>query len=152
MEENEQPIQRGPGRPRLEQTMNPEWYKIIIDAGIQGKHITDFLITLGISWDGHYDLLKRNKKYSEAFKEYQKLCEQWWYERAYESVLNGESNKFNQRLWTIIMKNKFKDNWMDEKQVDIRTMGEKLNQVDNTIQVEIIRKTINENESNREEQ
>jgi hypothetical protein len=127
------------GRPRLEKTLTPEWYNIMIDAGRNGKHITDFLITLGISWEGHYALLKRDKKYSEAFKEYSKLCEQWWYERAHEAIATGQSNKFNQRLWTIIMKNKFKANWQDEKQIDITTQGDKINE-NNPIQIEIIKK------------
>ncbi len=135
--ENEEP-KRGPGRPRLEDTMNPEWYNIMIDAGKNGKHITDFLITLGISWEGHHALLKRNKKYSEAFKEYQKFCEQWWYNKAYESIDKNESNRFNQRLWTIIMKNKFRDSWSDEKKLDITTQGDKLNS-ENKIEIEIIK-------------
>jgi hypothetical protein len=140
MENNEQ-NKRSVGRPKLEYTMNPEWYNIIVEAGRNGKHITDFLITLGISWESHRTLMKRNKKYLEAFNEYQKLCEQWWYNKAYDAIANGESNKFNQRLWTIIVKNKFKDNWQDEKQVDITSKGDKLNQ-DTSIQVEIIRKSI----------
>lgn len=139
---SEQPKNKG-GRPRLEITMNPEWYNIMIDAGKNGKHITDFLITLGISWEGHHALLKRNKKYSEAFKEYQKLCEQWWYDKAHEAIESGNSNKFNQRLWTIIMKNKFRDHWSDEKQIDITTQGDKISD-NNSIQVEIIRKTTEE--------
>lgn len=139
---SEQPKNKG-GRPRLEITMNPEWYNIMIEAGKNGKHITDFLITLGISWEGHHALLKRNKKYSEAFKEYQKLCEQWWYDKAHEAIESGNSNKFNQRLWTIIMKNKFRDHWSDEKQIDITTQGDKISD-NNSIQVEIIRKTTEE--------
>jgi hypothetical protein len=131
------------GRPRLEKTLTPEWYNIMIDAGRNGKHITDFLITLGISWEGHYALLKRDKKYSEAFKEYTKLCEQWWYERAHEAIATGQSNKFNQRLWTIIMKNKFKANWQDEKQIDITSAGDKINE-NNPIQIEIIKKGTDE--------
>ena len=51
---------KGVGRPKLENTMNTEWYNIIIDAGKTGKHITQFLIEIGISWEGHYKLLKRN--------------------------------------------------------------------------------------------
>lgn len=148
MENNEEP-KRGRGRPRLEYTMDPEWYNIIIDAGREGKHITQFLISLGISWDGHYDLLKRNKKYSQAFKEYNKLCEDWWFNKAHESILNNESNKFNQRLWTIIMKNKFKDSWSDEKQVDITSKGDKIGQ-ENSIQVEIIRKSIDDEGQSKE--
>jgi len=127
------------GRPRLETTMNPEWYKIIIDAGRNGKHITAFLIELGISWEGHYALLKRNKAYSEAFQEYQKLCEDYWYNMALDSMNENHGSSFNSRLWTIIMKNKFKDNWKDEKNVDVTTQGDKVNNV-NPIQIEVIKK------------
>ena len=41
------------------------------------------------------------------------------------------------------MKNKFKDNWSDDKTIDITTQGEKITN-DNAIQVEIIRKTVSE--------
>jgi hypothetical protein len=135
---NEENKNKG-GRPRLELTMTPEWYSIIVEAGREGKHITDFLITLGISWEGHYALLKRNKKYSEAFKQYEKLCEQWWFNKAHEAMESGQSNKFNQRLWSIIMSNKFKENWRDERKLDITTQGDKINET-NQIQIEIIRK------------
>lgn len=144
MEEKDN-IKRGPGRPRVETYINPEWSKIIIESGRQGKHITDFLIKLGISWDTHYELLKRNKKYSETFKEYNKLCEQWWYDRAHEAVESGQSNKFNQRLWLQIVKNKFRENWRDEKQLDVTTQGEKIKE-DNPIQIEIVRKQIDNEE------
>ena len=62
----EEEIKRSKGRPRLETTMSPVWYDVIIQAGKQGKHITHFLSELGISWEGHYSLLKRNLKYYEA--------------------------------------------------------------------------------------
>jgi hypothetical protein len=41
------------------------------------------------------------------------------------------------------MKNKFKDNWTDEKQIDITSMGEKLNS-DNKISIEIVKSKIDE--------
>jgi hypothetical protein len=138
----EQEEKRGRGRPRLETTMPPQWYEIIVESGREGKHITDFLIKLGISWEGHYELLKRNSKYSEAFNEYNKLCEQWWYSKAHESVERGESNKFNQRLWLQIVKNKFRDNWKDEKQVDVTTKGDKVTQ-DKSITIEIVNSKTN---------
>ena len=140
----EQPKRR-PGRPRVETYMNPEWAQIIIDSGREGKHITDFLIKLGISWETHYELIKRNKLYSETIKEYNKLCEDWWVARAHEAVASGQSNKFNQRLFMMILKNKFRDNWHDEKQLDLTTKGEKIKE-DNPIQIEIIRKNIEDGE------
>jgi len=137
----EQQPKRGPGRPRVETYLDPAWAEIMIESGREGKHITDFLIKLGISWETHYELLKRNKKYSETFKVYNKFCEDWWVNKAYESVATGQSNKFNQRLFMMIMKNKFKENWRDEKQLDVTTQGEKIKE-DNPIQIEIIRKEI----------
>ena len=134
---------RGVGRPRVETYIDPMWKEMILESGREGKHLTDFLIKLGISYETHYELIKRNKQYSETIKEYNKLCEQWWYNKAYESIEKGESNKFNQRLWTVIMKNKFRDKWNDEKQLDITTGGDKI-QSDNKIQIEIIRQTLDE--------
>ncbi len=137
LSENNELPKRPVGRPSVETYIDPEWYKIIIDSGRNGKHITDFLIKLGISYDTHYELIKRNIVYADAIKEYNKLCEQWWYERAHEAVESGNSNKFNQRLWLQIVKNKFRDNWKDEKQIDVTTQGDKLND-NKSIQIEII--------------
>lgn len=140
IQEDNEPIKNPVGRPRLEKTMNPEWYKMMIDCGREGKHITQFLIELGISWDGHHALLKRNKKYSEAFLEYQKLCENFWFEMARYSMVENEGAGFNTRLWQVIMTNKFKQNWKSEKHIDVTTQGEKLEPTKNPIQIEIIRK------------
>jgi hypothetical protein len=139
-QEEDEPIKKPVGRPRLEQTMNPEWYNMMIQAGKDGKHITQFLIDLGISWEGHHALLKRNKKYYEAFNEYQKLCEQWWFNKAHESMTENEGAGFNTKLWQVIMTNKFKQNWKSERHIDVTTQGEKLEPSKSPIQIEIIRK------------
>jgi hypothetical protein len=140
MENNER---RNVGRPRATYNLNPMWKDIILEAGLNGHHITKFLMELGLSWDQHYTLIERNNEYSKTVKEYNKLCEQWWYERAREAIESGNSNRFNQRLWTVIMKNKFRDQWSDSKEIDITTQGDKITQ-DNLIQVEIIKKNIDD--------
>jgi hypothetical protein len=134
---------RGVGRPRIDLQLIPMWKQIILEAGQQGHHITKFLMELGISWDQHYTLMDRNKEYSKTVKEYNKLCEQWWFEQAHTAIASGNSNRFNQRLWTVIMKNKFRDSWSDSKEIDITTGGDKITQ-DNLIQVEIIKKQISD--------
>ena len=129
----------------METRLPENWRDIVLEAGRSGQHITHFLIELGISWDAHYEMIKRNLEYSKTVNEYNKLCEDWWFKRAHESLLKGESNKFNQRLWTVIMKNKFRDSWHDEKQIDITTQGDKINQ-DSKIQIEIIKSKLNTEE------
>lgn len=145
-EENNEPVRRGRGRPRLEVTMNPMWKEIMLEAGREGKHITNFLIELGISWEGHHALLKRNKEYSEAFMQYQKLCEEFWFDMARRSMVDNEGAGFNTRLWQVIMTNKFKDNWKSEKHIDLSTKGEKLETPKNNITIEVIKKNIDGNE------
>jgi hypothetical protein len=48
-------------------------------------------------------------------------------------------------MWSLVMRNKFKDNWRDEKSVDVTTQGEKIKE-DNPIQIEIIRKQVDNGE------
>ena len=143
-EEQKKPI----GRPRLETTMNPEWYNIIIDAGKKGKHITQFLLELGISWDGHHRLIKRNKVYSAAVDEYLKLCENYWYDMAHKSMEDNGGNGFNSRLWSLIMRNKFSSRWSEQSRVDLTTQGEAINN-NNTIQIEVIRKKIEDDDNEK---
>jgi hypothetical protein len=134
MSDNKKPV----GRPRMETYLNPMWKEIILECGRQGKHITDFLVQLGISWEGHYTLLKRNKPYSETVQEYHKLCENYWFEMARKNMEKNGGNGFNSRLWSLIMRNKFGNNWSESTKVDVTTNGEQING-DNKIQVEIIK-------------
>jgi hypothetical protein len=131
--DNKKPI----GRPRLETTMNPEWYDIIIQAGKQGKHITNFLTELGISWDGHHALIKRNLKYSEAVQEYNKLCEEYWYNLAHSSMEKDGGQGFNSRLWSLIVRNKFPHHWSEATKLDVTSLGQQIEK--QPITIEIIR-------------
>jgi hypothetical protein len=142
MESNEQ-NKRSVGRPKLEYTMNPEWYNIIVEAGKNGKHITQFLMELGISWEGYHALLKRNKKFSEAVHQYKILCEQYWFNMAHKSMSDSGGNGFNSRLWSLMVRNMFPENWSESSKIDVTSKGDKINQ-DSSIQVEIIRKSIDD--------
>jgi hypothetical protein len=133
---------RGRGRPPLETTINPEWYNIIIQAGKSGKHITNFLNELGISWEGHHALLKRNTKYYEAVQEYKKLCEEYWYNLAHASMEKDGGQGFNSRLWSLIVRNKFPEHWSDSTRLDLTSKGEKVG--NEPIQIEIIRQVRND--------
>lgn len=144
MLENEEG-KRGRGRPRIETRLPEGWREIIIDAGKQGKHITDYLITLGISWDAHYNMLGRNYDYKQAFSEYEKYCEQYWFNMAqYQMELNG-GQSFNSRLWSLIVRNKFPKHWSESSKVDVVSNGETIKN-DKPITIEIVRSKTNNDE------
>jgi hypothetical protein len=146
MNENEDKPRRGRGRPRVENKINPMWKDIMLESGEKGKHTTEILIELGISWNGHYAMLERNKEYKQTYSEFLKLAENYWFNLALDAMNDNGGNKFNTRLWETVMKNRFKENWKNEKQVDITSQGEKINGTDNKIQVEIIKKNLEDGE------
>lgn len=126
---------KGRGRPRLETTMSPVWYDVIIQAGKDGKHITHFLTELGISWEGHHALIKRNLKYSEAVQEYNKLCEEYWFNLAHKAMDKDGGQGFNSRLWSLIVRNKFPQHWSESSRVDVTTAGQALDKQPITIEI-----------------
>ena len=146
IQEDNGPVRRGRGRPRLEDTMTTQWKEIMLELGKEGKHITEVLTVLGISWNGHYALLERSKEYSQTYSEFLKLAETWWYNRAHEAMTEDNGMGFNTKLWETIMKNRFKDNWRSERYIDLSSKGEKLEQPKNNITIEVIKKNIDGSE------
>jgi len=126
---------------KVEDRFPSNWREIMLEIGKQGKNNSALFIALNIHHDTHYELLKRNEEYAEAYEEYLKHCEEWWFEQARDSILEGRSKTFNQHLWTTIMKNKFKRDWRDESQLDVTTQGQKIENPD-PIKIEIIKRSI----------
>lgn len=126
---------RGRGRPRVETRLPEGWRDIIIDSGKEGKHITDFLITLGISIQAHYSLMERNYEYKQSVQEYEKWCEQYWFDMARNSMVENGGAQFNSRLWSLIVRNKFPKHWSDSSKLDVVSNGETLQQKPITIEI-----------------
>ena len=122
---------------KVETTFPENWREIILHSGMEGKHITDFLIKLNISWEAHDKLLDRNPDYRETVSSYQKLCEQCWFNNAHNHMIENGGRNYNARLWSLIMRNKFGKNWSDKQQVDVTSQGEKIQE--NKLQIEIIK-------------
>lgn len=120
-----------------------DWKEIMVEAGMTGKHITQFLIDLGISFEEHEWLIGNNKKYQQAYSEYVKHCENYWFSMARLSMIDNHGKDFNSRLWSLIMKNKFSDRWNESQKVDLTSKGEKLNE-SGPIKIEIIKKQLDE--------
>lgn len=134
------------GRPRTETKLPEGWKDIIMESGKNGKHITDFLITLGISWEAHYNMMERHREYNLAVNEYNKYCEQYWYDMAQEHMEENGGAAFNSRLWSLILRNKFPKHWSEASKIDVTTGGDKI-ESNKPITIEIIR-TKNDDNNN----
>ena len=134
MEDNK----RKPGRPKANYNLPEGWRDIIIQSGIEGKHITDFLIILGITWDKHYTMMERNPDYSSIVQEYKKHCEQYWFNMAHTSMVKTGGAQFNSKLWSLLVRNMFPKHWSESTRVDVTTQGDKITD-DKNITIEIVK-------------
>ena len=124
-------VQRG----RIPET----WYEDIIQIGSEGKAEVSIVNYMGINWDTHKRLMERSTKYLEAVNIAKKLSEEWWVEIARQEWVKGNSKSINSNHWSLMMRNQFGSRWSDKKEMDLTSKGDKIN--DNTISVEIIKKT-----------
>jgi hypothetical protein len=95
------------------------------------------LITLGISWEAHYNLLERNREYNLAVKEYKKYAEEYWFNMAHESMVETGGMGMNTRMWSLLVRNMFPQNWSESttSKVDITSQGEKIDNKPITIEI-----------------
>lgn len=115
------------------------WKEDIRELGKTGCAEVHIVNYMGISWKTHKTLMERSNEYFQSVIQAQSLSEQWWLDIAKQEWVKGNSRSINSNHWSLIMRNMFKDRWSDRKDVDITSKGDKIN--DNTISVEIIKKT-----------
>jgi len=135
------------GRPLKNLNDLPQNWKLICqEMGQEGMFDVDLRVKLGITKDTFYSLLENEAEFSEAVKEFRELSHTWWSSIPRKGFKNGESKNLNSNLYSLIMRNRFKDDWNAEKKVDITTGGEKLDP-NNKIQIEILKTKIEDEES-----
>lgn len=132
------------GRPLKNLNDLPQNWKLICkEMGQEGMFDVDLRVKLGITKDTFYSLLQNEPEFSEAVSEFRELSHTWWSSIPRKGFKNGESKNLNSNLYSLIMRNRFKDEWNAEKKVDITTGGDKLDS-NNKIQIEILKTKIEE--------
>ncbi len=93
-------------------------------------------------------MMKRNTEYSRAVKEYEKYCENYWFNQAHQHMEETGGAGYNSRLFSLIMRNKFGDRWSEASKVDLTSKGEQI-ETKAPIQIEIIKNTIKEDDAEK---
>jgi hypothetical protein len=135
------------GRPR--KTLNDlpkNWRLMMQEMGRRGDFDVDVRVALGISKDVFYGWIETEPDFSEAVEEFRELSHNWWASIPKKGFQNGESKNINSNLYSLIMRNRFKDDWNTEKKVDITTGGDKIDS-NKKIEIEIIKSKIDNGES-----
>jgi len=112
------------------------WREEIYQMGKEGKQHTHLMEHFDLSRDTFYALIQRDKEFSDAVNKAKTYAQNYWMKFAEEAFINGKSKDINSNLWSLVMRNRFKEDWSEKQYVDYTTQGEKIN--NNDIVVKII--------------
>lgn len=132
------------GRPR--KTLNDlpnNWKLISQEMGREGHFDVDLRVRLGITKETFYSLYENEPEFHETINEFRELSHNWWNSIPRKGFKDGNSKNLNSNLYSLIMRNRFKDDWNTEKRVDITTGGEKIDS-NKKIEIEIIKTKLEE--------
>jgi hypothetical protein len=130
------------GRPKITIDEFPkDWKEHLLRMGAEGMLDMDIKAYLNISNDTFYRLLNEEPQFLEIVSQVRQLSHVWWINISRNSFANGTSKQVNSQLYSLILRNRFKDEWNAENKIDITTQGEKIDS-NKKIEIEIIRKAI----------
>ena len=131
------------GRPKVTIDQFPkDWREELIRMGKEGMLDIDAKVYLNISNETFTRMMIEDNDFAEAISMMRQLSHSWWARLPRESFGSGTSRQMNSQLYSLVMRNKFKDEWNHaESKVDITTQGEKIDS-NKKIEVEIIKKSI----------
>ncbi len=128
------------GRPRLTLDEFPkDWKEQLLRMGSEGMLDVDIKVYLNISNDTFARLLVDEPQFLEIVSQARQLSHSWWVSISRNSFASGTSKQVNSQLYSLILRNRFKDEWNAENKVDITSGGEKIDS-NKKIEIEIVRK------------
>lgn len=134
------------GRPRLTLDEFPKgWKEELLRMGAEGMLDVDIKVYLNISNDTFVRLLVDEPQFLEIVSQARQLSHSWWVAISRNSFASGTSKQVNSQLYSLILRNRFKDEWNAENKVDITSGGEKIDS-NKKIEIEIVKKIIEDKE------
>jgi hypothetical protein len=127
------------------------WKEDILQMGRDGKNKLHFANYLGITRNTLYKIMDRDANFLHTINLALEYSQEWWINKVRDGFENDKSSKMNAQLWKYYVENVYRKDWRPaEQQIDITTGGEKLNNPDNKIIVDIVLPKKDE-ENNEEE-
>jgi len=127
------------GRPRKTlRDLPTNWKSITLELGRDGMFDVNLRVELGITKETFYSLLKNEPEFQETVNEFRELSHDWWSRIPLQGFKTGKSKELNSNLYSLVLRNRFKEDWSAVNNVDITSGGEKLEST-KKIEIEIIK-------------
>jgi len=134
------------GRPKKKLSDFPKgWELKLLEMGREGMMDVDARVYLGVAKDTFYRLMDEEPYFLETVSAMREASHTWWASIPRKGFKDGTSKNLNSNLYSLVMRNKFGDEWNTEKRVDITSGGEKIDS-NKKIEIEIIKSKLENND------
>ena len=106
---------------------SPDWKKEILELGREGKSRVHIRNHFNMNKNSYHELYDCDMEFRETINKAMELSQQWWIDIAQKRWIEGTEKNINSNHWSLIMRNMFKEEWSDRKEMDVTSEGEKLN-------------------------
>jgi len=144
---------RGRGRPKLRiddlvkrGIWSENWKEEIYQMGREGKQHTHLMEHFDLSRDTFYTLIQRDKEFSDSVRKMENLAQNYWLKFMEDAFISGKSKEINSNLWSLVMRNKFKQDWSEKQYIDHSTNGEKITNNDIVVKIISPKKDLEDNQ------
>jgi len=114
-----------------------DWKEVILQMGREGAQHTHIMERFDLARETYYKLINRDTEFRDTVNKAQTYAQNYWLKFMEDSFKSGDSKSINSNLWSLVMRNKFKEDWSDRKEMDVTTQGDKIKN-DNDIVVRVI--------------
>lgn len=102
------------GRPTA---YRPEFCERIRDMAREGKTPVEWADQLDVARSTLDNWCEIIPEFSEAYSRARESCQAWWIQQGRKGVFHGK--EFNDRQWKTMVYNLFRDDWQDERSINI---------------------------------
>ena len=114
-----------------------DWKEVILQMGREGAQHTHIMERFDLARETYYKLINRDTEFRDTVNKAQTYAQNYWMKFMEEAFIKGDSKSINSNLWSLVMRNKFKEDWSEKKEIDLTTQGDKIKN-DNDIVVKVI--------------
>ena len=102
----------------------PEYDDMIVEHMSKGHSAVSFAAKIGVAKMTVYQWEKDHPSFSDAFARARTMCQCWWEDQAVSHLedvteYQGTSVRFNDKLWAKNVACRFKDDWVERKDVSV---------------------------------
>jgi len=110
-------LQRHPGgRPSK---YKPEFCERVVQMGSEGKGVAEWASAFGVAKSSIYEWKAAHEEFSDACSRAETECQAWWESAGRVGMV---SDKFNGTVWQKNMNCRFRDDWREQTDVNMRVI------------------------------